>query len=61
MVAKVTEKLAVSKQAARKFDVERFSLRKLTELEVRKHYKIKISNIFAALENLNDNEDTNRA
>jgi hypothetical protein len=28
---------------------------------VRKQYQIKISNSFAALENLNDNEDINRA
>jgi len=60
VVAKVTERLAVSKQAAQKFDVERFNLRKLTDLEVRKQYQIKISNMFAALENLNDNEDVNR-
>ena len=61
MVAKVTERLAVNKQAAQKFDVEWFNLRKLTELEVRKEYQIKISNMFAALENLNDNDDINRA
>ena len=36
VVAKVREKLAVSKQAAQKFDGERFNLGKLNELEVRK-------------------------
>jgi hypothetical protein len=51
--------LSVSKQAAQKFDVERFNLRKLNELEVRKH-RIKISNRFAACENLNDIEDVNK-
>jgi hypothetical protein len=61
VVAKVRERLAVSKQAAQTFDVDRFNLRKLTEMEVRKEYQIKISNVFAALENLNDNEDINRA
>jgi hypothetical protein len=35
VVAKVREKLALSKQAAQKFDVERFSLRKLKELDIR--------------------------
>jgi len=30
VVAKVRERLAVSKQAGQKFDVERFNLRKLT-------------------------------
>jgi len=36
VVAKVRERLAVSKQAAQKFDGERFNLRKLNEQEVRK-------------------------
>jgi len=40
--------------------VERFKLRKLSELEVRKQYQIKITNRFAALENLNDSEDIKR-
>jgi len=43
--------LAVSKQAAQKFDWERFNLRMLNELEVRKQYQIKISKRFTALEN----------
>ena len=42
------ERLAVNKKAAQKFDGERFNLRKLNELEVRKQYQIKISNNFAA-------------
>jgi hypothetical protein len=41
--------------------VERFNLRKLNELEVRKQYQIRISNRFAALENVSDSEDINRA
>jgi len=41
--------------------VERFNFRKLIELEVRKQYHIKISNRFAALENLRDSKDINRA
>jgi len=53
--------LAVSKHASQKFDVERFNLRKLIELEVRKQHEIKISYRFAALENLSDREDINRA
>jgi len=40
VVAKVRERLAVSKQAAQNFD---FDLRKLNELELRKQYQIKIS------------------
>jgi len=61
VVAKVRERLAVSKQAAHRFDGERFNLRKLNELEVSKQYQIEITNRFAALENLSDDEDINRA
>jgi hypothetical protein len=45
--------LAVSKQAAQKFNVEGYNFRKLSELEVRIQYQIKISDSFAAFENLN--------
>jgi hypothetical protein len=48
VVVKVRERLAVSKQAAQKFDVERFNLNKIRELEVMKQYLIKISNGFPA-------------
>ena len=41
-------------------DGERFNLRKLNELEVRKQYQIEISKRFAVLENLSDSEDINR-
>jgi len=61
MVAKVRERLAVRKQAAQRFDGERFNLGKLNELDVRKQYQIEITNRLAALENLSDDEDINRA
>jgi hypothetical protein len=61
VVAEVRERLVASKQEAQKFDGERFNLRKLNDLEVRKQYLIEIMNRFAALENLNDVEDINRA
>ena len=61
MVAKVRERLAVSKQAAQKLDREIFNLGKLNELQVSKQYQIEISNRFAALENLSDGDDINRA
>jgi hypothetical protein len=53
--------LAVRKKAAQKFDAEKFNLRKLEDLEVRKQYRIEITNRFAALENVSDDEDINRA
>jgi len=42
-------------------DRERFILRKLNELEVRKQYQCEITNRFAALENLSYEKDINRA
>jgi hypothetical protein len=48
VVAKVRERLAVRKQAAQKFHGEKFNLRKLDDLEVRKQYGIEITNRFAA-------------
>ena len=60
MAAKVKDRVAVCKQGAQKLDEERCNLKKESELEVRKQYMIKISNRFAALENLNDSKDINR-
>jgi len=40
--------------------VERFNLRNVNELEVRKQYHIKISNRFASLKNLSYSKDINR-
>jgi len=50
VAAKVREVLAKNKQAEQKFDVKRFNLRKLSELDIRKQYQIKISNRFAGWE-----------
>ena len=61
VVAVVRKRLAASEQAAQKFDGEWFNLRKLNELEFRKQYQIQITNRFAALENLSNDEDINKA
>ena len=45
MVSEVRERLTVSKQEAQKFDVERFNLGKLRDLEVREQYHIEISGL----------------
>jgi len=60
VIAKVRERFAVGKQAAQRFDRQRFNLRKLKQPEVREQYQIEITNRFAALENLNDDEDVHR-
>ena len=59
MVAKVRERLTVRKQAAQKSDWGRFNLRELNDLEVRKQYQIEITNRFAALENVSEDQDIN--
>ena len=41
--------------------MERFNVKKLSEFEVRKQYQVKISKRSAALENLNDSQNINRA
>jgi uncharacterized FlaG/YvyC family protein len=61
VVTKVREKLAVSKQAAQKIDTERFNVKKLNEGDVKEQYQVTIRNKFAALENLEDSGDINRA
>jgi hypothetical protein len=61
VVAKVREILAVCKRMVKKMDVERFNLKQLNEEEVKEQYQVTIKNKFAALENLDDNGDINKA
>jgi hypothetical protein len=61
VVAEVRERLAVSKQTTHTFHAERFSLKKLNEVEGKEQYRAEISNRFVALENLDDDVDINRA
>jgi hypothetical protein len=49
VVAIFRERLAGIKQAAEKFDGQRFNLRKLNDPKVRKQYHIEITNSFSAL------------
>jgi hypothetical protein len=61
VVAKVRERLAVSKRATKKVDTERFNVKKLNEGDVKEQYQVIIRNKFAALENLEDSGDINGA
>jgi hypothetical protein len=61
VVAKVRERLAVSKRAARKIDTERFNVKKLDKGDVKEQCQVTIRNKFAALENLEDSGDIKRA
>ena len=40
--------------------MDRFYLQNQHQMEVRKHYQLKISKKFTSLENLDENEDINR-
>ncbi|PNF33543.1 hypothetical protein B7P43_G17402 [Cryptotermes secundus] len=57
VVAKVRERLAVSKQTAHRVHMERFNLKKLNEVEGKEQFRFEISNRFAALENLDTEVD----
>jgi hypothetical protein len=48
VVAEVREILSARKQAAQKTDTERFNLKRLSEMEVRKEFQTAISNRFEA-------------
>jgi hypothetical protein len=61
VVAKVREILAVSKRMVKKMGLERFNLKQLNEEEVKEQYQVTTKNKYAALENLDDNGDINRA
>jgi hypothetical protein len=51
-VAKLRERLAVSKQTPHRVHMERFNLKKLSRVESKEQNRVEISNRFAALENL---------
>jgi hypothetical protein len=59
VAAKVENRLVVCKRAAQK--TERFNLKKLNEGDVKEQYQVTIRKKCAALENLQDNGDINRA
>jgi glycine betaine/choline ABC-type transport system substrate-binding protein len=61
VIAKVRDRLALSKRAAQKTDTERFNVKKLNERDVKEQYPVTIRNKSAALENLEDSGDINRA
>jgi hypothetical protein len=55
------EKISVSKRARQKFNLERFDLKKLDDIEIKEKYQLQISNRFADLESLDENFDINNA
>jgi hypothetical protein len=61
VVVKVRERLAVNKQRSQRFHMERFNLKKLNEVEGKEQFCVKISNRFAALEDLDADVEINSA
>jgi hypothetical protein len=61
VVAKLRERISVSKRARQEFDVETFDLKKLHDVEVKEKYQVDISNRFAVLESLDESFDINNA
>jgi hypothetical protein len=43
-VAKLRERISVSKRGRQKFDLERFDVKKLSDVEVKQKYQVEISN-----------------
>jgi hypothetical protein len=60
-VAKLRERISVSKRAREKFYLKRFDLKKLDDVEVKEKYQVEISNRFAVLENLDESFLINNA
>jgi hypothetical protein len=61
VVAKLRERISVSKWARQNVDLERFDLKELADIEVKEKCQVEISNIFAALESLDESFDINNA
>jgi hypothetical protein len=59
VVAKLRDRISVSKRARQNFDLETFDLKKLNDVEVKEKYQVEISNRFAALESLDESFDIN--
>jgi hypothetical protein len=48
-VAKVGERLTVNEQGSQRFLMQRFTLKRLNEIEGKEKYRVEVSNRFAAL------------
>jgi hypothetical protein len=59
VVANIRDKIAVNKKGSHKFHMERFNLKKLKEVEGKEKYCVKVSNRFAALEDLDAEVEIN--
>jgi hypothetical protein len=60
VVAKVRERLAMSKQTTHRVHMERFNLKKLNEVEDKEQYCVEISNRFTDMEKLDTEVGINK-
>jgi hypothetical protein len=61
VVANVRERLAVDKQKSQRFDMKRFNLKKLNDVEDKEQFRVVVSNRIAALEYLDTEVEMNSA
>jgi hypothetical protein len=61
VVAKVRDRPAVSKQLPHRFDMERFNLRNLNDVDSKEQFRVEVSRRFAVLEDLNTEVEINTA
>jgi hypothetical protein len=61
VVAKDRERLAVNKQRSHRFDMERFSLKKLNDVGGKEQFRVEVSNRFAALKDFDAEVEINSA
>jgi hypothetical protein len=61
VVVKGRERLAVNKQRSQRFNMERFNLKKLNDVECKEQFHVEVSNKFAALEDLDTEVEINNA
>jgi hypothetical protein len=59
LVVKIRESLAVNKQGSHKYQMEKFNLKKLNNVEGKEKYRVEVSNKFAALEDLDAEVEIN--
>jgi hypothetical protein len=61
VMAKVKERLAVNKQRSQRFNMERFNLKKLNDVEGKEQFRVEVSNRFVALKGLDTEVEINGA
>jgi hypothetical protein len=61
VVAKLRERISVSKRVRKNYDLERFDLEKLDNIEVKEKYQVEVSNRFVVSDSLDESFGINNA